>query len=102
MILRTNFNIWFQNFYISGFSELKNHPAEGKSFKQIWRNAAEQVRLRGKIKVEVFGLEVYVSCIKFKKDGKTEYLIVASKERNKYAIEEYKVRCATRNACSGV
>jgi hypothetical protein len=29
--------------------------------------------------------------VKYQKDGKTEYLIVASKEQNKYAIEEYKV-----------
>ncbi len=35
---------------------------------------------------------IYVSCVKYQKDGKTEYLIVASKERNKDAIEEYKVR----------
>jgi len=69
-----------------------NHLAEGKSFRQVWKRAAERVKLCGKIKVRVFGLEIYVSCVKFKKDGRTEYLIVASLERNKYAIEEYKVR----------
>jgi hypothetical protein len=69
-----------------------NHLSGGKSFKQIWRKAGERVKLRGKVKVEVFGLEVYVSCVKYRKDGKTEYLIVASLKRNKYAIEEYKVR----------
>jgi transposase len=35
---------------------------------------------------------MYVAGVKYQKDGKTEYLIVASRERNKYAIEEYKVR----------
>ncbi|MDQ3634936.1 MAG: IS4 family transposase [Acidobacteriota bacterium] len=68
------------------------HLTGGVSFKKIWGNAAERVKLRGKVRVEVFGLEVYVSCIKYRKDGKTEYLIVASLEHNKYAIEEYKVR----------
>lgn len=66
--------------------------ANGKSFRLVWKNAAERVKLRGKVKVNVFGLPLYVSCVKYKKDGKTEYLIVASIERNKYAIEEYKVR----------
>jgi hypothetical protein len=69
-----------------------SHLSGGKSFGKIWKNASERVKLRGKVKVEVFGLEVYVSCIKYRKDGKTEYLIVASLEHNKYAIEEYKVR----------
>lgn len=69
-----------------------NYLAEGKSFSSIWKNAAERVKMRGKIKVSVFGLEVYVSCVKYKKEGRTEYLIVASLHRNKYAIEEYKVR----------
>jgi hypothetical protein len=69
-----------------------SHLSGGKSFLQIWRNASEKVKLRGKVKVEVFGLELFVSCVKYQKDGKTEYLIVASKEKNKYAIEEYKVR----------
>ena len=69
-----------------------SHLTGGKSFKRIWVKAAEKVKLRGKVKIEVFGLEVYVNCIKYRKDGKTEYLIVASKEQNKYAIEEYKVR----------
>lgn len=69
-----------------------SHLSGGKSFLQIWRNVAEKVKLRGKEKIEVFGLELFVSCVKYQKDGKTEYLIVASLEENKYAIEEYKVR----------
>jgi hypothetical protein len=69
-----------------------SHLAAGRSFKRIWRHAAERVKLKGKIKVTVFGVEVYVSCVKYKKAGKTEYLIVASRERNKDTIEEYRVR----------
>lgn len=69
-----------------------SHKSGGKSFLQIFRNSAEKVKLRGKVKIRVFGLELFVSCVKYKKDGKTEYLIVASKDYNKYAIEEYKVR----------
>jgi hypothetical protein len=69
-----------------------SHKSGGKSFWQIWRNAAEKVKLKGKEKIEVFGLEMYISCVKYQKDGKTEYLIVASGQRNKDAIEEYKVR----------
>jgi hypothetical protein len=69
-----------------------NYLADGKSFRSIWKNTPERTKLRGKVKVSVFGLEVYVSCVKYRKNGKTEYLIVASLERNKYAIEEYKVR----------
>ncbi len=69
-----------------------SHKTGGKSFLQIFRNSAEKVKLRGKVKIEVFGLELYVSCVKYRKDGKTEYLLVASQEQNKYAIEEYKVR----------
>ena len=69
-----------------------SHKSGEKSFLQIFRNADERVKLRGKVKIEVFGLELYVSCVKYQKEGKTEYLIVASGERNKYAIEEYKVR----------
>jgi len=69
-----------------------SHLSSGKSFKRIWKNASERVKWRGKIKTEVFGLEVYVSGVKYQKDGKTEYLIVASKAYNKYAIEEYRVR----------
>jgi hypothetical protein len=69
-----------------------SHKSGGRSFLQIWRTAAEKVKLRGKVKIEVFGLELFVSCVKYQKDGKTEYLIVASKQQNKYAIEEYKVR----------
>lgn len=68
------------------------HKSGGRSFLQIWRNVGEKVKLRGKEKIKVFGLEIYVSCVKYQKDGKTEYLIVASKDRNKQAIEEYKVR----------
>lgn len=70
----------------------ESHLAEGRSFRQIWKNATEKVKLRGKVKIKVFEWEVYVSCVKYQKEGKTEYLIVASGERNKYAIEEYKVR----------
>ena len=69
-----------------------SHKSEGKSFLQIWKQVSERVKLRGKVKIEVFGLELFVSCVKYKKNGKTEYLIVASREKNKYAIEEYKVR----------
>ena len=69
-----------------------SHKSGGQSFLQIFRNSAEKVKLRGKVKIEVFGLELYVSPVKYQKDGKTEYLIIASKEQNKYAIEEYKVR----------
>ena len=69
-----------------------SHKSGGKRFLQIFRNASEKVKLRGKVKIEVFGLELYVSSVKYQKDGKTEYLIVASKEHNKHAIEEYKVR----------
>jgi transposase len=69
-----------------------SHKSGGKSFLQIWRNATEKVKLKGKVKIEVFGLEVFVSCIKYQKAGKTEYLIVASGEKSKDIIEEYKVR----------
>lgn len=69
-----------------------SHKSGERSFLQIWRDVSEKVKLRGKAKIEVFGLELYVSCLKYKKDGKTEYLIVASFEKNKYALEEYRVR----------
>ena len=69
-----------------------SHKSSGKSFLQIWRNVQDKVKLKGKVKIEVFGLEIYVSCVKYQKDGKTEYLIVASGARNRDAIEEYKVR----------
>jgi hypothetical protein len=69
-----------------------SHKSGGRSFLQIWRNVAEKVKLKGKVKIEVFGLELFVSCIKYQKDGKTEYLIVASGEKSKDIIEEYKVR----------
>jgi len=69
-----------------------SHKSGGKSFLQIWRNVQDKVKLKGKVKIEVFGLEIYASCVKYQKDGKTEYLIVASGERNRDAIEEYKVR----------
>lgn len=69
-----------------------SHLSGGKSFLQIWRNASDKVKLRGKVKIEVFGLELYISCVKYQKDGKTEYLIVAGAEPNKYAVEEYKAR----------
>lgn len=69
-----------------------SHKSDGKSFLHRWRNVREKVKLKGKIKIEVFGLEIYVSCVKYQKDGKTEYLMVASGERSREAIEEYKVR----------
>ena len=69
-----------------------SHKSNGKSFLQIWGNVRDKVKLKGKVKIEVFGLEIYVSCVKYQKDGKTEYLIVASGERNREVIEEYKVR----------
>jgi hypothetical protein len=69
-----------------------SHKSGGRSFLQIWGNAAEKVKLRGKVKLEVFGLEIYVSCVKYQQDGKTQYLIVASGERNRETIDEYKVR----------
>jgi hypothetical protein len=69
-----------------------SHKSAGKSFLKHWQEVGERVKVRGKVKIEVFGLLVYVSCVKYKKDGKTEYLIVASKEPNKQAIEEYRVR----------
>ncbi len=69
-----------------------SHLANGISFKKRWRNLRERVKLKGKTKVEVFGLEVYVSCVKLKKGERTEYLIVASGARNKDALTEYKLR----------
>lgn len=69
-----------------------SHKSAGKSFLKIWKNVSERVKLRGKVKIEVFGLEVFVSLIKYQKGGQTEYLIVASCQKNKYAIEEYKTR----------
>ena len=69
-----------------------SHKSGGKSFLAMWKNVGEKVKLRGKVPIQVFGLEVYVSCVKYRKNGKTEYLIVASKEENKCMIEEYKVR----------
>jgi len=69
-----------------------SHKSAGIGFSQIWKRVAERVKLRGKAKIEVFGLAVFVSCVKYQKNGKTEYLIVASGKPNKYAIEEYKTR----------
>jgi transposase len=69
-----------------------SHKSGEKSFLQIWRHVKDKVKLKGKVKIEVFGLEIYVSCVKYQKAGKTEYLIVASGEKNKDAIAEYKVR----------
>ena len=69
-----------------------SHLAGGKSFKRLWGSAAARVKFKAKVRTEVFGLPVYVSCVKYQKEGKTEYLIVASRERNKNAIAEYKVR----------
>jgi hypothetical protein len=69
-----------------------SHKSGGQSFLQIFRNSGEKVRLRGKVKIEIFGLEIYVSLVKYRKNGKTDYLIVGSGEPNKDALEEYKVR----------
>ncbi len=69
-----------------------SHLANGVSFKKRWRNLKQRVKLKGKKAVEVFGLEVYVSCVKLKKGERTEYLIVASGEANKDALAEYKLR----------
>jgi hypothetical protein len=69
-----------------------SHKSGGKNFGQLYKRAAERVKIRGKEKIKVFGLEVFVSCVKYQKEGKTEYLIVASGQPNKYAIEEYKTR----------
>ncbi len=71
-----------------------SHLADGMSFKTRWRNLSERVKLRGKVKVGVFGLNLYVSCVKLTKAGRTEYLIVASGEKSKDALAEYKVRWA--------
>ena len=71
-----------------------SYLAGGMSFKKRWRNLSERVKLRGKVKVEVFGLKLYVSCVKLKKGDKTEYLIVASGEQGKDALAEYKQRWA--------
>lgn len=69
-----------------------SHRSAGRSFLKMWKTLAERVKLRGKVKIEVFGLEIFVCLVKYQKEGKTEYLIVASREPNKYAIEEYKTR----------
>jgi hypothetical protein len=69
-----------------------SHLANGISFQKRWRNLTERVKLKGKRSVEVFGLEIYVSCVKLKKGERTEYLIVASRARNKDALAEYKLR----------
>ncbi len=69
-----------------------SHKSAGRSFLQMWKDLSERVKLRGKRKIEVFGLEVFVSVVKYQSAGKTEYLIVASGTATKYAIEQYKVR----------
>ena len=69
-----------------------NHRSAGIGFAKMWKNVAERVKLRGKVTIEVFGVEVFVSLMKYQKAGETEYLIVASGKPNKYAIEEYKTR----------
>lgn len=86
------FAYWLKN-EIDFHIRLKtSHQSGGKSFLQMWKNVSERVKLPGKVKIKVFGLEIYVSCVKYQKKGKTEYLIVAGKAENKYALEEYKVR----------
>ena len=47
-----------------------SHKSGGKSFLQMWRKVSEKVKLKGKVKVEVFGLELFVSCVKYQKNGK--------------------------------
>ncbi len=69
-----------------------SHKSAGRSFRQMWKAVSERVKIRGKVKIEVFGLEVFVSCVKYRKAGKSEYLIVASGEKSQSAIEEYKTR----------
>jgi len=69
-----------------------SHKSAGESFLKKWKNVSERVKLRGKVKIEVFALEVFVSLVKYQKDGQTEYLIVATGQLNKYAVEEYKTR----------
>jgi len=63
-----------------------SHKSADKSFLKRWKQVQERVKLRGKVPLEVFGLEVFVSCVKYQKGGKTEYLIVASRRSNKYLI----------------
>jgi hypothetical protein len=48
--------------------------------------------IQRQVKTEVFRLPIYVSVVKYQKEGKTEYLIVASAKRSKDAVAEYKVR----------
>jgi hypothetical protein len=48
-----------------------SHKSGGKSFLQMRKNVAEKVKLRGKVKIEVFGLAMYVSCVKYRTEGKT-------------------------------
>jgi len=71
-----------------------SHLAGGMSFQRRWRNLPARIKLRGKVGVEVFGLNLYVSCVKWKKGSKIEYLIVASGTAGKNALAEYKVRWA--------
>lgn len=69
-----------------------SHLADGVSFGKRWRNLSERVKLKGKRAVKVFGLEIYVSAVKLKRGGKSEYLIVAARSRNNQALTEYKLR----------
>lgn len=71
-----------------------SHLADGMSFRRRWRDLSERVKLRGKVRVEVFGLKLYISCVKLKKGDKAEYLIVASGRQSKNALAEYKLRWA--------
>jgi len=41
-----------------------SHKTAGKSFLKMWKNVNEKVKLRGKVKIKVCGLEIYVSCVK--------------------------------------
>jgi len=48
-----------------------NHLADGMSFKKRWGDVGQRVKLRGKVKTKVFGLEIYVSRRETKKGGQT-------------------------------
>lgn len=69
-----------------------SHLADGESLKKRMKGAAEQVKMRGKVKVKVFGLEMYVSGVKYQKKGKTEHLLIASREKKPNAFKQYRFR----------
>lgn len=70
-----------------------SHKTAEKSFLQMWKNVSERVGVARQSKSQ----SIWVGDLcrlkrKYQKTGKTEHLMVASREENKYAIEEYKVR----------